>query len=95
MTTHTVRNAHAEGGTYITIPVSAEPPAGYVALGRVSFEGSRLNYLYACEEAGSPALFRRADGMIVARDRISSREADAIIWSARAATEIFVWAPAA
>jgi hypothetical protein len=93
--THLVRNPDDRTvGSFIRAPVSAEVPTGYVPLGTIHRRGmSQVDYIYQMEQAGYPALWRRSDDMVVARDRITAREADGILWSERAATHIFVWAP--
>jgi hypothetical protein len=91
---HLIRNPNPTGGTFISAPVTDAVPAGYLPLGYVNFRGGIIDHVARANLAGSPCLYRRADGKVVARELISAAEVGEILWSGRAGSEVFTWAPA-
>lgn len=83
-----VCNTAREGGTYIEVEASREVPAGYLPLAQIP-GAAHTDYVYRAEQAGYPCLYRRADGLVLSRDRMTAKEADAIYWSAERMTRIF------
>ncbi len=87
--THLVRDSE---GRWLVHPITSEVPPRYVPLGSVNRGRlSIADYLYRMAEAGYPALYRCADGMVRDRDHVSAKEADAILWGPEAETRIFLW----
>lgn len=85
-----VRNPLQTGGTFIEVEASRDVPVGYAPL--LAIPGAaHVDYVHRSEHAGYPCLYRRSDGLVLSRDRMTADESSRIYWSNERMTRIFGW----